>query len=115
MASTIMSKDGYGSFYSKEPIVLNLKYEQGRTRTRLAGPHEQLTHAGRYDHSPDDNGGRLVKEHLMTQKIKVSEYLSKAREVQVDKFRNAMCEVVRQSSNISKMPTIRIGQHKGKD
>ena len=27
MASTIMSKDGYASFYQKEPLVLNLKYE----------------------------------------------------------------------------------------
>jgi len=117
MASTIMSKDAYASFYQKEPLVLNLKYEQGRTRTRLAGPHEVLTHhGGRYEPSPEDNnGGRLVKEHLMTQKIKVTEYLTKAREVQVDKFRNVMCEVVCQNSNISKMPTIRIGQHRGKD
>jgi hypothetical protein len=36
MASTIMSKDSYASFYSKEPLVFNLKYDQGRTRTRLA-------------------------------------------------------------------------------
>jgi hypothetical protein len=35
--------------------------------------------------------------------------LSHIREVQVEKFTNAITEVVRQSSNISKMPTIRIG------
>ena len=100
-------------FNQKEPLVLNLKYDQGRT-TRLTLPERPTGNIGRYERSVDvvpvvlTESEKRVNQHLLNQKIKISDYLHHARNLQIEHFQAAMCEVVQNSHNLSKMPIIRI-------
>lgn len=94
--------------------MLNLSYDQGRTRSKFRPSADLgvISNAGdnTFRESATIESERRVNEHLKSQKVKISELLNQARQMQMEQFQKAMSEVVVQSHQISNMPTIRITQ-----
>lgn len=60
--------------------------------------------------SSKEQARKTSQGELLSQKIKISEYLTQARNRQLETFERALSDQITQSLQVSQMPTVRVTQ-----